>query len=155
MYFCLIFGFVGLLREEMLLFMQHMDMMRPSASFCTSTVNCFPGLSQCGQNPVARRRQQARTAHTHLRPSPTQVDWHPEARAWLVFRLQCPGVSCRGAFTHYCWYSAARCSDGKFPDCKSLQSFSYMVKFPGRGSHLLDARLPWLFWRNQQNAKCC
>lgn len=104
----------------MLLFMQHMDVMRSSARFWTSIMNCLPGLSHCGQNPVARGRQQARIAHTHLGPSPTQIDGHPEARTWLVFSLRCPGVPCRGAFTHYCLYSAAGCSDGRFLDCKSL-----------------------------------
>lgn len=46
--------------------MQHVDTTSSAAWFWAFITNCL--LNHWGQNPVARGRQQARTACTHLRP---------------------------------------------------------------------------------------
>lgn len=62
--------------------MQHMDMTNSAARFWAFITNFLP--KHWGQNPVARDRQQARTA-VLISDVFCPNRWIPKVRSWLVF----------------------------------------------------------------------
>lgn len=97
-----------------------------AANFWAFIINCLPSLSHWGQTHMAGvgsepgllELSQTFSCTTAV---PKRMDtlkpWHGWCLACGVLAMK-RSVPCRGAFTHLCSYSAARCSDGKFSDCK-------------------------------------